>query len=114
MGKKKGPAWQFFKDKNKGGVVCKYCNIEYKHANVNKMTNHIRKCYKCPEDMKMVLIKQKTKPNSNKEISMTAQKEMSLEEDTSYEPENPDLRGPSSSSRQTSNFTSPSNASGRS
>jgi hypothetical protein len=60
MGKKKGPAWQLFKDNNKGGVVCKYCNLVYKHANVNKMTNHIRKCFKCPEETKKVLVQPKT------------------------------------------------------
>lgn len=54
MGKKKGPAWNFFKEKNKG-VECKYCCKEYKHSNVNKMTNHIKKCFKCPADMKKIL-----------------------------------------------------------
>lgn len=54
MGKKKGPAWDFFKEKDKG-VVCKYCSKEYKQSNVNKMTKHIRKCFKCPQDLKKYL-----------------------------------------------------------
>jgi hypothetical protein len=59
MGKKKGPAWDFFKEKNKG-VVCKYCAKEYKQSNVNKMTKHIKKCFKCPEDLKKYLESQTT------------------------------------------------------
>lgn len=54
MVKKKGPAWNFFKQKNKG-VECKYCCKVYKHSNVNKMANHIKKCFKCPADMKKIL-----------------------------------------------------------
>lgn len=54
MGKKKGPAWDFFKEKDKG-VVCKYCSKEYKQSNVNKMTKHIKKCFKCPQDLKKYL-----------------------------------------------------------
>lgn len=54
MGKKKGPAWDFFKEKDKG-VVCKYCSKEYKQSNVNKMTKHIKKCFKCPQDFKKYL-----------------------------------------------------------
>lgn len=54
MGKKKGPAWDFFKAKDKG-VVCKYCSKEYKQSNVNKMTKHIKKCFKCPQDLKKYL-----------------------------------------------------------
>lgn len=54
MGKKKGPAWDFFKTKDKG-VLCKYCNKEYKVSNVNKMTKHIKKCFKCPDALKKVL-----------------------------------------------------------
>lgn len=60
MGKKKGPAWDFFKAKDRG-VVCKYCNKEYKVSNVNKMTKHIKKCFKCPNALKKILnIKNKT------------------------------------------------------
>lgn len=54
MVKRKGPTWDFFKTKNKG-VECKYCSKEYKHANVNKMEKHIKKCFKCPADLKKVL-----------------------------------------------------------
>lgn len=54
MGKKKGPAWEFFKEKNKG-VICKYCSKEYKQSNVNKMARQISKCFKCPQDMNKLL-----------------------------------------------------------
>lgn len=55
MGKKKGPAWNFFNIKKDKTVQCKYCNLEYKHANVNKMEKHIKKCFKCPVGLKKIL-----------------------------------------------------------
>lgn len=54
MAKKKGPTWNFFKVKTKG-VVCKFCSEEYKHANVNKMTRHIKNCLECPAGIKKIL-----------------------------------------------------------
>ena len=101
MGKRKGPAWDFFKEKG-CGVICKYCCKEYKHANVNKMSNHIKKCFKTPADLKKVL-------NSNicatavfKSFSTSTPQKMSvlepLEIDTSFETE-PEPR-PSASSNE--------------
>ena len=55
MGKKKGPAWNFFNVKKNKSVQCKYCNVEYKHANVNKMERHIKKCFQCPAGLKKLL-----------------------------------------------------------
>lgn len=60
MGRNKGPAWQFFKVKNKG-VICKYCDKSYLHANANKMTQHIMKCLKCPRYLRKCLVVQKVK-----------------------------------------------------
>lgn len=54
MVKKKGPVWNFFNLKGKG-VSCKYCFKEYKQSHSNKMENHIKKCFKCPQDLKKVL-----------------------------------------------------------
>lgn len=54
MVKKKGPIWDFFSIKGKG-VACKYCCKEYKQSHAYKMANHIKKCFKCPQDLKKVL-----------------------------------------------------------
>ena len=51
MGKTKGPTWKHFRVKGKE-VFCKYCGINYKYGNVNKMEKHILKCLKCPNDLK--------------------------------------------------------------
>jgi len=59
MVKKKGPIWNFFSLKGKG-VSCKYCFKDYKQAHAQKMTNHIKKCFKCPQDLKKVLDLNKT------------------------------------------------------
>jgi len=64
MVKRKGLAWNFFKEKNKG-VTCKYCSKDYQHANVNKMTQHIKKCFKCPADMKNALASDTCKMRSD-------------------------------------------------
>lgn len=53
MDKKKGVTWTYFRVEDKK-VICKYCSKLYKHANVNKMERHIKKCFKCPEDFKKV------------------------------------------------------------
>lgn len=55
MGRKKGAAWSFFNVKKDKSIQCKYCNVEYKHANVNKMERHIEKCFKCPVGLKKIL-----------------------------------------------------------
>lgn len=54
MVKRKGPVWDFFNLKGKG-VACKYCCKEYKQSHAYKMGNHIKKCFKCPQDLKKVL-----------------------------------------------------------
>lgn len=54
MVKKKGAVWNFFTLKGKG-VSCKYCFKAYKQSHAHKMANHIKKCFKCPQDLKKVL-----------------------------------------------------------
>lgn len=54
MVKKKGPVWNFFNEKGKG-VSCKYCSKDYKQSNAVKMERHIRKCFKCPAELKNIL-----------------------------------------------------------
>uniref|UniRef100_A0A1B6MLC9 BED-type domain-containing protein n=1 Tax=Graphocephala atropunctata TaxID=36148 RepID=A0A1B6MLC9_9HEMI len=80
MVKKKGPAWDFFKEKDKG-VVCKYCSKEYKQSNVNKMTKHIKKCFKCPQDMKKYLESQTSKIQGKESMRKSGEglKELSVD-----------------------------------
>lgn len=93
MGKKKGPAWDFFKEKDKG-VVCKYCSKEYKHSNVNKMTKHIKKCFKCPQDLKKYLERQ----SSNIQVTEIMRKSCEGEglKELSVDVSSPPESGPSS------------------
>lgn len=55
MVKKKGPIWTFFNEKGKG-VCCKYCLKEYKQSNAVKMERHIKKCFKCPSELKNIIM----------------------------------------------------------
>lgn len=54
MVKKKGPVWNFFNENGKG-VTCKYCAKDYKQSNSVKMERHIKKCFKCPAELKRIL-----------------------------------------------------------
>lgn len=58
MGKVKGVIWNFYNEKD-SCYYCKYCNVEYKHSNATKMTTHIKKCLKCPAELKKTLDKDK-------------------------------------------------------
>lgn len=55
MVKGKGSIWKFFKEKGTG-VICNYCGKEYKTKHSTKMTNHIKSCFKCPEELRRKLI----------------------------------------------------------
>ncbi|XP_046404242.1 uncharacterized protein LOC124169634 isoform X2 [Ischnura elegans] len=101
MVKKKGPAWDFFYEKDKG-VQCKFCSKEYKHSNVNKMTRHIVKCFECPSNLKDILnvklnnmILKKAQFTTPKR-KMTAQEQNDVEDDGSFVSD----PGPSSSNSQ--------------
>lgn len=102
MVRKKDPVWQFFKDNIKGGAVCKYCNTEYKFANVAKMTKHIKKCFKCPQEIKKTVnlkLNTSTVPTKKMGLSMMTtstpntstttdpQYDNELELDVSFDPE---------------------------
>lgn len=102
MVKKKGPIWNFFNEKGKG-VSCKYCLIEYKQSNSVKMERHIKKCFKCPSDLKNIISTSDNKTETGKkggsaELGLGLLKPITVDTDTS---EGADLcmAGPSSVKR---------------
>ncbi|CAH1107791.1 unnamed protein product [Psylliodes chrysocephalus] len=112
MVRKKGATWQFFKEKGKSGVVGKYCDLEYKHSNVNKMTKHKKKCFKCPEEMKKILYSVPATVSTKLSMCMSTPKKRTkypqqgqqlkeLEVDVSFELKEAHPARPSSSRSQT-------------
>lgn len=83
MGRNKGPAWRFFKVENKG-VICKYCEKSYLHSNVNKMTEHIIKCLKCPHHLKKCLMVQKVKNSDTISVSVNGLSHSDKEEEAQH------------------------------
>ncbi|KAG7308255.1 hypothetical protein JYU34_006934 [Plutella xylostella] len=61
--KKKNDIWEnYLHSATTKTVKCKHCDKVYQFANVNKMANHLLKCYKCPVVIKNKL---KTTPETN-------------------------------------------------
>lgn len=60
MPRTKKKVWNCFDEKSDGSVECKWCKQTYKFGNVSKMENHIKKCLKCPEQMKRTIFEDKT------------------------------------------------------
>lgn len=56
--KKREDVWKNYRIGSDKSVICTFCENKYKVANVNKMHNHLLKCYKCPEVIKNELRKQ--------------------------------------------------------
>lgn len=65
MGRKKNQSvWKHYDEQGKG-VCCKYCKKFHATSNVNKMSKHLEKCFKCPFDVKKKL--QPQSPEREKE-----------------------------------------------
>lgn len=104
MGGKKGLAWNFFNVKGKS-VQCKYCNKDYKHANVNKMENHIKKCFKCPAGLKKVFDSDSKCKKYHKESISTMPSTSNVEENiTISDTDEPNTGQMSSTSSNTSSI----------
>lgn len=52
MPRKKSKVWRFWNKNQNNSVSCKYCAKIFKFANVNKMSGHLNKCVKCPEEVR--------------------------------------------------------------
>lgn len=52
MGRKKNVIRMFFNKNQNKSATCKYCNKIYRVINVCRMSDHIKKCLKCPKELK--------------------------------------------------------------
>lgn len=58
MPRQKKKIWKCYNEKSDGSVECNYCKQTYKFGNVSKMETHIKKCLKCPEQMRRTIFEE--------------------------------------------------------